>query len=124
MPCSSSNRPARLRCRCSRIRGCADTPEDLDRGFGRIAAWAERIGAIAQLQALIGLPLSDHRDVPAQRHLFECGMVFAAALSPPVPLQLRQLDGGAHAVSRHIGAYAGVEDALDLLLAQWLPHSG
>ncbi|CAE1138074.1 GyrI-like domain-containing protein [Xanthomonas euroxanthea] len=104
-----------------RQRGAFD---ELDRGFGRIAAWAERVGAIAQLQSLIGLPLSDHRDMPAHRHLFECGMVFDAALAPPAPLQLRQLDGGTHAVLRHIGAYAGIEDALDLLLAQWLPHSG
>ncbi|MBB4130908.1 GyrI-like domain-containing protein [Xanthomonas sp. 3075] len=104
-----------------RQRGAFD---DLDRGFGRIAAWAERVGVIAQLQSLIGLPLSDHRDVPAHRHLFECGMVFDAALSPPSPLHLRQLDGGAHAVLRHVGAYAGLEDALDLVLAQWLPDSG
>ncbi|MBB5673186.1 AraC family transcriptional regulator [Xanthomonas arboricola] len=104
-----------------RQRGAFD---DLDRGFGRIAAWAERAGAIEQLQALIGLPLNDHRDVPAHRHLFECGMVFGAALSPPVPLQLRQLDGGAHGVLRHVGSYAGIEDALDRVLAQWLPDSG
>lgn len=104
-----------------RQRGAFD---DLDRGFGRIAAWAERAGAIEQLQALIGLPLSDHRDVPAHRHLFECGMVFDGAPSPPAPLQLRQLDGGAHAVLRHVGAYADLEDALDRVLAQWLPDSG
>ncbi|MGQ5315069.1 AraC family transcriptional regulator [Xanthomonas arboricola pv. corylina] len=104
-----------------RQRGAFD---DLDRGFGRIAAWAERAGAIEQLQALIGLPLNDHRDVPAHRHLFECGMVFDAALSPPAPLQLRQLDSGAHAVLRHVGPYAGIEDALDRVLAQWLPDSG
>ncbi|MBG3850888.1 GyrI-like domain-containing protein [Xanthomonas hortorum pv. carotae] len=104
-----------------RQRGAFD---DLDRGFGRIAAWAERVGAIEQLQSLIGLPLSDHRDVPAHLHLFECGMAFDAALSPPAPLHLRQLDGGAHAVLRHVGSYAGIEDALDRVLAQWLPDSG
>ncbi|WP_258072072.1 AraC family transcriptional regulator [Xanthomonas arboricola] len=51
-------------------------------------------------------------------------MVFDAARSPPAPLQLRQLDGGAHAVLRHVGSYAGIEDALDCLFAQWLPDSG
>ncbi|PPU98593.1 hypothetical protein XpopCFBP1817_03885, partial [Xanthomonas populi] len=104
-----------------RQRGAFD---ELDRGVGRIAAWAERDGVIEQLKSLIGLPLSDHRHVPAHRHLFECGMSFDAALSPPAPLQLRQLDGGAHAVLRHLGWDAGLEDALDRVIAQWLPDSG
>ncbi|WP_038219615.1 AraC family transcriptional regulator, partial [Xanthomonas maliensis] len=84
----------------------------LDRGFGRIAGWAERAGAMAHLQALIGVPLSDHRDVPPSQHLFECGMAFATEVAPPAPLQLRVLDGGAHAVLRHTGSYALLEDAL------------
>ncbi|MGV7202543.1 GyrI-like domain-containing protein [Xanthomonas axonopodis pv. cajani] len=98
--------------------------EDLDRGFGRIAAWAERSAVIDRLQALIGLPLSDHRDVAPQRHLFDCAMAFDTAVVPPAPLHLRQLSGGLHAVVRHVGNYAGLEDALDQLLACWLPDSG
>ncbi|MEA9737608.1 AraC family transcriptional regulator [Xanthomonas campestris pv. raphani] len=104
-----------------RQRGAFD---DLDRGFGRIAAWAERAGVIEHLHALIGVPLSDHRDVPAQQHLFECGMAFATAVAPPAPLHVRVLGEGALAVLRHTGSYAGLEDALDRLLADWLPGSG
>ncbi|UXA54188.1 GyrI-like domain-containing protein [Xanthomonas prunicola] len=98
--------------------------EDLDRGFGRIAAWAERSGVSEHMQALIDLPLSEHRDVPAQQHLFECGMAFDVEVAPPSLMQLRQLTGGMHAVLRHVGTYAGLEDALDQLLAHWLPDSG
>ncbi|MCC8623564.1 AraC family transcriptional regulator [Xanthomonas vesicatoria] len=104
-----------------RKRGAFD---DLDRGFGRIVAWAARAGIVDSLQCLVGLPLSDHRDVPAHMHLFECGVCFDAAATPAAPLQLRPLDGGPHAVLRHIGTYAGLEDALDELLASWLPGSG
>ncbi|RFF40836.1 AraC family transcriptional regulator [Xanthomonas nasturtii] len=104
-----------------RQRGAFD---DLDRGFGRIAAWAERRGVIAHLQALVGVPLSDHRDVPARQHVFECGIAFDAKVDPPSPLHVRQLAGGTHAVLRHVGTYAGVENALDQLLAHWLPDSG
>ncbi|MCS3848782.1 GyrI-like domain-containing protein [Xanthomonas campestris pv. raphani] len=104
-----------------RKRGAFD---DLDRGFGRIVAWAARAGIVDSLQCLVGLPLSDHRDVPAQTHLFECGVGFDVAATPAAPLQLRRLDGGPHAVLRHVGSYAGLEDALDQLLAAWLPDSG
>ncbi|WP_372393189.1 GyrI-like domain-containing protein [Xanthomonas sp. NCPPB 3582] len=104
-----------------RKRGAFD---DLDRGFGQIVAWAARAGVADHLQCLVGLPLSDHRDVPAQAHLFECGVGFGTAAAPTAPLQLRHLDGGLHAVLRHIGTYAGLEDALDRVLADWLPDSG
>ncbi|TKA20979.1 AraC family transcriptional regulator [Xanthomonas euvesicatoria pv. citrumelonis] len=104
-----------------RRRGAFD---DLDRGFGRIAAWAERSAVIDHLQALIGLPLSDHRDVPPPQHLFDCAMAFDTAVAPSAPLHLRQLSGGLHAVVRRVGNYAGLEDALDHVLACWLPDSG
>ncbi|WP_115554401.1 AraC family transcriptional regulator [Xanthomonas arboricola] len=104
-----------------RKRGAFD---DLDRGFGRIVAWAARAGIVDSLQCLVGLPLSDHRDVPAHAHLFECGVGFDAVAMPAAPLQLRRLDGGPHAVLRHVGSYAALEDALDQLFAAWLPGSG
>ncbi|MEA9577376.1 AraC family transcriptional regulator [Xanthomonas nasturtii] len=104
-----------------RKRGAFD---DLDRGFGRIAGWAERVGVIEQLHALIGIPLSDHRDVSPAQHVFECGIAFATHVAPPAPMQLRVLGEGAHAVLRHTGSYAGLEQALDGLLADWLPGSG
>ncbi|MEA5125755.1 AraC family transcriptional regulator [Xanthomonas floridensis] len=104
-----------------RKRGAFD---DLDRGFGQIVAWAAHAGVVDSLRCLAGLPLSDHRDVPAHAHLFECGVGFDVAVTPAAPLQLRRLEGGPHAVLRHVGAYAGLEDALDQLLAAWLPDSG
>ncbi|WDM66754.1 AraC family transcriptional regulator [Xanthomonas cucurbitae] len=106
-----------------RKRGAFD---DLDRGFGQIVAWAARAGVVDHLQCLVGLPLSDHRDVPAHAHLFECGVGFAtsAFATPAAPLQLRHLNGGLHAVLRQVGSYAGLEDALDCMLAFWLPGSG
>nr|WP_244664177.1 GyrI-like domain-containing protein [Xanthomonas phaseoli] len=76
------------------------------------------------MQALIGLPLSDHRDIPPQQHVFDCSMAFNTAVAPAAPLHLRQLGGGLHALVRHVGNYAELEDALDHILACWLPDSG
>ncbi|WP_369979911.1 AraC family transcriptional regulator [Xanthomonas bundabergensis] len=104
-----------------RRRGAFDA---LDAGFGRLFAWAQRAGVAERLQALVGIPLSDHRDVPAREHVFECAMGFDAVVTPPPPFALRTLGGGAYAVLRQVGSYAQLEDALDRVLGEWLPGSG
>jgi len=104
-----------------RRRGAFDA---LDAGFGRLFAWAQRAGVAERLQALVGIPLSDHRDVSAREHLFECAMGFDAAVLPPAPFALRTLGGGDYALLRQVGSYAQLEDALDRVLADWLPGSG
>jgi len=98
---------------------------ELDGGFGRLFDWALRAGIAERLERLIGIPLADHRDVAPREHLFDCAMSFGDTLpTPPAGLALRQLGGGAHAVLRHVGPYEGIEDAVDRLLAEWLPQSG
>ncbi|UYB53379.1 AraC family transcriptional regulator [Xanthomonas sp. AM6] len=104
-----------------RRRGAFDA---LDAGFGRLFAWAQRAGVAERLQTLAGIPLSDHRDVPARAHVFECAMGFAATVSPPAPFALRTLGGGDYVVLRQVGSYAQLEAALDRVLADWLPGSG
>lgn len=104
-----------------RRRGAFDA---LDAGFGRLFAWAQRAGVAERLQALVGIPLSDHRDVPARAHVFECAMGFDAEVTPPAPFALRTLGGGDYAVLRQVGSYALLEDALDRVLGEWLPRSG
>lgn len=100
--------------------------EALDRGFGRLFAWALRSGLAERLERLVGVPVSDHRDVAASAHLFDCAMGFDAPRmpAPPPSMSLRTLGGGEYAVLRHVGPYEGLEDALDQLLAGWLPSSG
>lgn len=80
-----------------RRRGAFDA---LDAGFGRLFGWAQRAGVAERLQTLAGIPLSDHRDVPARAHLFECAMGFDAVVAPPPPFALRTLGGGDYAVLR------------------------
>lgn len=104
-----------------RRRGAFDA---LDAGFGRLFAWAQRAGVAERLQTLAGIPLSDHRDVPAAAHVFECAMGFDAVVAPTRPFVRRTLGGGDYAVLRQVGAYAGLESALDRVLRDWLPHSG
>jgi len=99
--------------------------EELDRTYGQLFDWALRNGLAERLQRLVGLPVSDHRDVAPGDHLFDCALAFdSTALAPPAPMTLRTLGGGEYAVLRHVGPYAGLEDAFDRLLAEWLPASG
>lgn len=105
-----------------RTRGAFD---DLDQAFGQVYAWAAEQGLAEHLQALVGIALNDHRDVPADACEFECGMGFGRTLADiPAPLRALTLGGGEYAVLRHVGSYAGLDAATDALLRQWLPDSG
>jgi AraC family transcriptional regulator len=104
-----------------RTRGAFD---DLDQAFGQVYAWAAEQGIAGQLEALVGIALNDHRDVPADACEFDCGMGFGRALTASAPLRSLRLGGGEHAVLRHVGSYAGLEAATDALLRQWLGDSG
>lgn len=105
-----------------RTRGAFD---DLDQAFGRIHAWAAGEGLAEQLQQLAGIALNDHRDVPPDACLFDCAMGFGPLQRQvPAPLRVMTLGGGDHAVLRHVGSYAGLETATDVLLRHWLPDSG
>lgn len=105
-----------------RKRGAFD---DLDQAFGQVLAWAAEHGLAEQLQQLVGIALNDHRDVPADECVFDCGMGFGRMLvDVPAPLRALTLGGGDYAILRHVGSYAGLEAATDALLRQWLPDSG
>ncbi len=99
--------------------------DDLDQAFGEIFTWAAEQGWAEQLQQLIGIARTDHRDAPAQRCVFDCAMGFGRTpVALPAPLRVLTLGGGTHAVLRHVGSYAGLEAATDALLRDWLPDSG
>ncbi len=99
--------------------------DDLDAVFGELFGWAAEQGLVEQLQQLIGMPLGDHRELPADELLFDCALVFDAELpAVPAPLQRLVLGGSRMARLRHVGSYGLLEEATDQLLRDWLPGSG
>ncbi len=99
--------------------------DDLDAVFGELFGWAAEQGLVEQLQQLIGMPLGDHRELPADELLFDCALVFDAELpAVPAPLQRLVLGGCRMARLRHVGSYGLLEEATDQLLRDWLPGSG
>lgn len=99
--------------------------DDLDGSFGELFGWAAEQGLVEHLQQLIGFPLGDHRELPAEELLFDCAVTLDAELPQlPAPLQRLQVAGGTMARLRHVGSYGLLEDATDWLLSQWLPESG
>ncbi len=99
--------------------------DDLDGAFGLLFGWAAEQGLVEQLQQLIGIPLDDHRELPAEELRFDCALALDAAIPAlPAPLQRRCIGGGQWARLRHVGSYSLLEEATDRLLAQWLPGSG
>ncbi len=104
-----------------RARGAFD---DLDDAFGRLFGWAETAGVVDGIDALIGMPLGDHRDLPPHVLQFDAAVRLPIPASVPRPLRSLTIGGGRHARVRHVGAYSGLEDMTDRLLAQWWPPSG
>lgn len=99
--------------------------DELDATFGTLFGWAAEHGLVEQLQQLIGIPLGDHREVPADELLFDCAIALDAELpDPPSPLRREQLGGGTLARLHHVGSYSLLEAATDRLLTEWLPASG
>ncbi len=99
--------------------------DDLDGAFGLLFGWAAEQGLVEQLQQLIGIPVDDHRELPAEALRFDCALALDATIPAlPEPLQLRRMGGGQWARLRHVGSYSGLEEATDRLLAEWLPASG
>lgn len=99
--------------------------DDLDHVFGELFGWAAEQGLIEQLQQLIGMPLGDHRELPADELLFDCALALDTELPTlPESLQRLALGGGRMARLRHVGSYSLLEDATDQLLRDWLPGSG
>lgn len=104
-----------------RARGAFD---DLDDAFGRLFGWAETAGVADRIEALVGVPLGDHRDLPPHALQFDAALRLPAPATVPRPLRKATVGGGRHARVRHVGAYSGLEDTTDRLLAEWWPASG
>lgn len=104
-----------------RARGAFD---DLDEAFGRLFGWAEAAGLVDGIEALIGVPLGDHRDLPPHALRFDAAVRLPIPGRVPRPLRRLEIGGGRYARVRHVGAYSGLEDVTDRLLAQWWPASG
>lgn len=97
---------------------------DLDAAFGRLFAWAAEAGLAESIAGLHGVPLGDHREVPAQALEFDCAIHIDAHASASPPLRAVSLGGGCYARARHVGPYEGIEGLVDRVLAHWLPGSG
>lgn len=101
---------------------------DLDQGFNRLFDWAGNAGLAEGIRGLYGLPLTDHRDTPPALFEFDCALLIQA--DPEVDGEMAanmhrlQVHGGTFIRSRHVGAYEGIEDHVDRVLAQWRPDSG
>jgi len=97
---------------------------DLDAAFGELFGWAAEAGVVEAIVGLHGVPLGDHRDVPPDELEFDCAIRLSTDFVPQAPLRRMTLGGGDHARVRHVGAYEGLEDLVDRMLAEWWPDSG
>lgn len=99
---------------------------DLDQAYGALFEWAAGAGLVESIIGLHGIPWGDHRDLPPETLEFDCVIRLDGelAVAPDAPLRRETLAGGLFARLRHVGPYEGLEEAVDGVLADWLPDSG
>lgn len=99
---------------------------DLDQAYGALFEWAAGAGLVESIIGLHGIPWGDHRDLPAETLEFDCVIRLDGelAVAPDAPLRRETLAGGLFARLHHVGPYEGLEEAVDGVLADWLPDSG
>ncbi len=99
---------------------------DLDQAYGALFEWAAGAGLVESIIGLHGIPWGDHRDLPPETLEFDCVIRLDGelAVAPDAPLRRETLAGGLFARLHHVGPYEGLEEAVDGVLADWLPDSG
>jgi AraC family transcriptional regulator len=99
---------------------------DLDQAYGALFEWAAGAGLVESIIGLHGIPWGDHRDLPVETLEFDCVIRLDGelAVAPDAPMRRETLAGGLFARLRHVGPYEGLEEAVDGVLADWLPDSG
>ncbi|MDN5781092.1 MAG: AraC family transcriptional regulator [Luteimonas sp.] len=98
--------------------------EAVDAGYGDLFGWAASAGVVENASSLYGIASADFRDTPLPETAFECALGIDVAVDPPAPLRVQRWGGGDYARYRHVGPFRGIEDAVDRVLAEWLPDSG
>jgi AraC family transcriptional regulator len=96
---------------------------DLDQAYVRLFGWVQAQGALDAVRGIWGAPHHDRRDVPPEDSIFDCCLAIDADLAPSDGVHIEELGGGAYAVFRHIGSYARLDEAHDVLLRDVLPQA-
>jgi AraC family transcriptional regulator len=96
---------------------------DLDKAYVRLVAWMAEQGALDSIRSIWGMPHHDRRDTPPEEAIFDCCLASDAPLTEGGEVRLATIGGGRYAVHRHVGSYALLDDAHDVLLRDVLPDA-
>jgi AraC family transcriptional regulator len=96
---------------------------DLDKAYLRLVGWMAEQGALDSIRSIWGMPHHDRRDTPPEESLFDCCLASDAPLTEGGEVRLVTIGGGRYLVHRHVGSYALLDDAHDVLLRDVLPDA-
>lgn len=92
--------------------------------FERLAAWAGPRGLLEPGARSFGLYYDDPESVPADRLRSDACIAVGPEVRGEGEIRILEIAGGTHAVLRHQGPYAELEQAYRRLYRDWLPASG
>ncbi|HVJ80675.1 MAG TPA: AraC family transcriptional regulator [Planctomycetia bacterium] len=99
-------------------------PEILGPAFGQVCEWAGMAGVFRSGGSCIGVYYDDPEVTAPEKQRADVGVTIGPEVTPPPRFQVVELAGGPHAVLRHIGSYATLDQSYRWLYSTWLPDSG
>ncbi len=98
--------------------------QEIGHAFERLQAWAGSSGLIGPGTRFFGIYYDDPQSVPKAALRSEACITVPEGTVPPDGIRMLEIAGGRHAVLRHTGPYAELEDTYRRLYQDWLPASG
>jgi AraC family transcriptional regulator len=98
--------------------------QNLNEEFGAVWIWAERVGVMARVNGIYGIPYDDPLSVPVAELRYDACLEFNGVTEAPHPFRTLVLAGGEYARLRVRGSYSQLEEATQNLLGDWLVNSG
>ncbi len=105
------------------IRHVGPYPE-IGGAFDTLGVWAGTRGLLGPGTQWIGIYPDDPQAVPPRQQRADACITAPADATVEAPVAEVRLEGGRHAVYRHIGPYAELESAYLRVIRDWLPGSG
>ncbi|MEM1414678.1 MAG: AraC family transcriptional regulator [Myxococcota bacterium] len=92
--------------------------------FAALHGHAGPAGLYGPESAMVALYYDDPEATPATELRSDAGLVVRADAALPEGLREVHIPAGRYALGLHVGPYAGLGDAWETLMGQWLPASG
>ncbi len=92
-------------------------------GFQQLMAWAGPRGLLGPNSEMIGIGHDDPDVTPADKLRYDCALTVPEGTPVDGEIQLGTIEGGPHAIVKHVGPYETLAQTYRWICGTWLPSS-